>query len=58
MAMKKRKMTHKIMVPMETRSSMTGKFWLTHHGTNSQTETIDIKEVYNLCVLSNPKAKY
>ena len=51
-------MTHKVMVPMETRSSTTGKFWSTHHGTNNQTETIDIKEVCNLCVLSNPKAEW
>ena len=58
MAMKKRKTTHEVMVHMETRSSITGKFWLTHHGTNNQTETIDIKEVYNLCVLSNPKAEW
>ena len=40
---------------METRSSVIGKSWLKQYNTSNQTETIDIKEVYNLCVLSNPK---
>ena len=48
--MKKRKMTHKVIVPIETRLSIIAKFWLTHYDTNTQTETIDIKEVF-----SNPK---
>ena len=43
---------------METRSSVIGKFWLTHYDTNNQTETTDTKEVYNLCVLSNPTQNY
>ena len=28
---------------------------MTRYNTNNQTETIDIKEVYNQCALSNPK---
>ena len=40
---------------METRSSIIRKFWLTHYDTNNQTETIDMKEGYNICILTNPK---
>ena len=31
---------------------------VTHYKTNNQTQTIDIKEVYNLCALSNPKQNH
>ena len=39
-------MTHEVIIPVETRSSIIGKFWLTHYYTNNQ---------INICVLSNPK---
>ena len=41
-------MTHEVIAPMETRSYIIGKFWLTHYYTNNQ---------INICVLSNPKQK-
>ena len=47
-------MTHEVIIPMEERFSINGKFWLTHYNVNNNlTETIDIKEGYNLCVLTN-----
>lgn len=42
-------MTHEVIAAMETRS------WLTNWNTNNQTETIDVREVYNICALTNPK---
>ena len=54
MALKKQKMTHEVITPMEERFSINGKFWLTHcNANNNLTETIDITEGYNLCVLTN-----
>ena len=53
--MEKRKITDEAIAPMETRFSIFGKFWLTYYNTNNQKETTDIKELYNLFVLSNPK---
>ena len=38
-----------------TRCSIIAKLQFTHYNTNNQTQTKDIKEVYNLCALSNPK---
>ena len=49
MAMEKQKMTHEVIAAMETRS------WLTNCDTNNQTKTIDVREVYNIRVLTNPK---
>ena len=54
MALKKQKMTHEVITPMEERFSINGKFWLTHYNANNNlTETIDITEGYNLRVLTN-----
>ena len=42
-------------MPLETRCSIIANLQLTHYNTNNQTQTIDIKEVYNLCAVSHPK---